>query len=48
MNQTIDFPSAELAQEYIDKFDSNKELVMVEEVLSELFGKYPNICSFYF
>ena len=42
MNQTIDFPSAELAQEYIDKFDSNKELVMVEEVLSELFGKYPN------
>ncbi len=42
MNQTIDLPSVELVQEYISKFDGDKELVIVEEVLSELFGKYPN------
>jgi hypothetical protein len=41
MNSAIK-PSIELVQEYINKFDSNRDLVIVEETLSELFGKYPD------
>ncbi|MBM3179782.1 MAG: hypothetical protein FJZ86_05445 [Chloroflexi bacterium] len=42
MNKTIELPSVELIQKYINKFDSNNSLVIVENTLSELFGKYPD------
>ncbi|CAG0954309.1 hypothetical protein ANAEL_00245 [Anaerolineales bacterium] len=45
MSKDIQIPTAELVQEYINKFDSNKDLVVVEDVLSELFGKYSQNCS---
>ncbi len=42
MNKTVIQPSVEMVQKYISRFDNDDELIVVEDVLSELFGKYPN------
>lgn len=42
MSKVIELPSVELIQKYINEFDSNNDLVIVEDTLSELFGKYPD------
>ena len=41
MNREIVIPSIESVREYLNKFDRNKELVVVEDVLAELFARYP-------
>jgi len=42
VNRIIEYPSTDLIQEYIDKFDHDSEIVAVENTLSELFRIYPN------
>lgn len=42
MNKIVIHPSVAMVQKYISRFDNNQELTVVEDVLSELFGKYPN------
>jgi len=42
MNKTVIQPSVEMVQKYISRFDNDDELTVVEDVLSELFGKYPD------
>ena len=42
MNKMIDNLSAEVIHDYIKKFNERQDLTIVEEVLSELFEKYPN------
>jgi hypothetical protein len=42
MRMEVQFPSIELIQKYIDKFDNNNEFTIVELALSELFERYPN------
>ncbi len=41
MNKKIETPSVEVVQKYIDEFNNNREFVVVEDTLSELFRKYP-------
>ncbi len=36
MSKEVEFPTVELVQKYIDKFDNDRDLVLVEDVLSEL------------
>ncbi len=40
MNKVIELPSIELVQKYINNFDCDKELIVADDVLSYLFGKY--------
>ena len=40
MNKMVLQPPSEIIQRYIDEFNNNQELTVVEEVMSELFGKY--------
>ena len=42
MNKIVIRPSVELVQKYISRFDNDQELTAVEDVMSELFGKYPS------
>jgi hypothetical protein len=42
MNKKIIRPSVEIVQSYISKFNNDQELTVVEDVLAELFGKYPD------
>ena len=42
MNKKVIHPSVEIVQHYIEKFNNDQELTVVEDVLSELFRKYPN------
>lgn len=42
MNKIVIDLSIEIVQQYIDKFDDDQELTVVEDVLLELFGKYPD------
>ncbi|HLA86931.1 MAG TPA: hypothetical protein VJL10_02815 [Anaerolineales bacterium] len=42
MSKVVEIPTVELVQKYINKFNDDNELVLVENVLSELFEKYPD------
>ena len=42
MSKVVEIPTVELVQKYINIFNDDNDLVLVENVLSELFGKYPD------
>jgi hypothetical protein len=41
MSKEVETPTVELVQRFINNFDKNDNLVVVEDVLSELFRRYP-------
>ncbi|MBE0682593.1 MAG: hypothetical protein IH589_11830 [Anaerolineales bacterium] len=42
MSKEVAIPTADMVRKYIDKFDNDNNLVLVEDVLSELLEKYPS------
>jgi hypothetical protein len=42
MSKEVVIPTVDMVQKYIDKFDNDNDLVLVEDVLSELFERYPS------
>jgi hypothetical protein len=42
MSKSIESPSVELIEKYVNKFNNETRFVVVENVLSEIFEKYPN------